>query len=58
MVRVLREEPDLSRMFMSFLLSRDIQIEADLIDHLFNSSEKRLARILLLLANFGNVVLS
>lgn len=38
---------------MSFLLSRSIQLEADLVDHLFNSSEKRLARILLLLANLG-----
>lgn len=53
MVRVLRDEPALSQMFMSFLLSRNIQVEADLIDHLFNSSEKRLARILLLLANIG-----
>jgi CRP/FNR family transcriptional regulator, cyclic AMP receptor protein len=53
MVRVLREEPDLSQVFMSFLLSRNIQIEADLVDHLFNSSEKRLARILLMLANIG-----
>jgi CRP-like cAMP-binding protein len=40
-------------MFTSFLLSRNIQIEADLVDQLFNSSEKRLARVLLLLANFG-----
>jgi len=53
MVRVLHEEPDLSELFMSFLLSRNIQVEADLVDQLFNSSEKRLARILLLLANFG-----
>jgi CRP/FNR family transcriptional regulator, cyclic AMP receptor protein len=53
MVRVLREEPELSQLFMSFLLSRNIQIEADLVDHLFNSSEKRLARILLMLANIG-----
>ncbi len=53
MVRVLRDEPTLSHMFMSFLLSRNIQVEADLVDHLFNSSEKRLARILLLLANIG-----
>ncbi len=52
MVRVLREEPALSQMFMSFLLSRNVQVEADLIDHLFNSSEKRLARVLLL-ANIG-----
>ncbi len=53
MIRVLREEPTLSQMFMSFLLSRNIQVEADLIDHLFNSSEKRLARTLLLLTNLG-----
>jgi CRP-like cAMP-binding protein len=53
MVRVLHEQPALSEMFMTFLLSRNIQIEADLVDQLFNSSERRLARVLLLLANFG-----
>jgi len=53
MIRVLRDEPTLSHLFMSFLLSRNIQVEADLVDHLFNSSEKRLARILLLLASIG-----
>jgi CRP-like cAMP-binding protein len=53
MIRVLHEEPGLSEMFMAFLLSRNIQIEADLVDQLFNSSERRLARLLLLLANFG-----
>jgi len=53
MVRVLREDPELSETFMAFLLSRNVQFEADLVDQLFNSSEKRLARILLLLANFG-----
>ena len=53
MVRVLRDEPTLSQLFMSFLLTRNVQVEAELVDHLFNSSEKRLARILLLLANFG-----
>jgi CRP/FNR family cyclic AMP-dependent transcriptional regulator len=53
MIRVLHEQPDLSETFMSFLLSRNIQIEADLVDQLFNSSEQRLARVLLLLANFG-----
>lgn len=53
MIRVMREQPKLSAMFMSFLLTRNIRIEADLVDHLFNSSEKRLARALLLLANFG-----
>jgi CRP-like cAMP-binding protein len=53
MVRVLHEQPALSEMFMAFLLSRNVQIEADLVDQLFNSSERRLARLLLLLANFG-----
>ena len=53
MVGVLHNEPKLSEMFMTFLLSRNIQFEADLVDQLFNSSEKRLARVLLLLANFG-----
>jgi CRP/FNR family transcriptional regulator, cyclic AMP receptor protein len=53
MIRVLHDEPTLSEMFMAFLLSRNIQFEADLVDQLFNSSERRLARLLLLLANFG-----
>jgi CRP-like cAMP-binding protein len=53
MIRVLHDEPTLSEMFMAFLLSRNIQFEADLVDQLFNSSERRLARVLLLLANFG-----
>jgi CRP/FNR family transcriptional regulator, cyclic AMP receptor protein len=53
MIRMLRDEPTLSEMFMGFLLSRNIQFEADLVDQLFNSSERRLARLLLLLANFG-----
>lgn len=53
MIRVLHDEPKISKMFMGFLLARNIQIEADLVDQLFNSSERRLARILLLLANFG-----
>ena len=52
-VRVLRDEPTFSEMFMSYLLARNIRIEEDLVDQLFNSSEKRLARVLLLLANFG-----
>jgi len=52
-VRVLRNEPAFSRMFVRYLLSRGIRIEEDLVGHLFNSSEKRLARVLLLLANFG-----
>jgi CRP/FNR family transcriptional regulator, cyclic AMP receptor protein len=53
MVAALRDEPDFSELFMSYLLSRNSRIEEDLIDQLFNSSEKRLARLLLLLANFG-----
>jgi CRP/FNR family transcriptional regulator, cyclic AMP receptor protein len=53
MVRMLHEQPDFSEMFMAFLLSRNIQIEEELVDQLFNSSEKRLARALLLLAHFG-----
>ena len=53
MIRVLREQPDLAETFMAFLLSRNIKVEADLVDQLFNSSERRLARLLLLLANFG-----
>jgi CRP-like cAMP-binding protein len=53
MVRLLRDEPEFSQLFMGFLLSRNVQIEADLVDQLFNSSEKRLARVLLLLAHFG-----
>ncbi len=53
MIRVLHEEPAFSGMFVSHLLARTIRVEADLVDQLFNSSEKRLARALLLLANFG-----
>jgi CRP-like cAMP-binding protein len=56
MTRVLREEPAFSETFIAHLLTRNIRIEEDLVDHLFNSSEKRLARILLLLANFGKDV--
>jgi CRP/FNR family transcriptional regulator, cyclic AMP receptor protein len=52
-IRVLHEQPTFSEMFMSHLLTRNIRVEADLVDQLFNSSEKRLARALLLLANFG-----
>jgi CRP-like cAMP-binding protein len=51
--KVLRKEPAFSEMFIAHLLSRTIRVEADLVDQLFNSSEKRLARLLLLLANFG-----
>jgi CRP/FNR family transcriptional regulator, cyclic AMP receptor protein len=53
MLRVLHEEPAFSEMFVSHLLARTIRVEADLVNQLFNSSEKRLARALLLLANFG-----
>lgn len=52
-IRVLHDEPTFSTLFITHLLSRNIRIEEDLVDQLFNSSEKRLARILLLLANFG-----
>lgn len=54
MLRVLRAEHELSDRFMSYILSRNIRIEEDLIDQLFNSSEKRLARTLLLLARYGS----
>jgi CRP/FNR family cyclic AMP-dependent transcriptional regulator len=53
MVRLLHAEPAMSELFMEHLLTRNGRIEADLVDQLFNSSEKRLARTLLLLANFG-----
>ena len=53
LVRALREDPAFSEMFLMHVLSRSIRFEADLVDQLFNSSEKRLARVLLLLANFG-----
>jgi CRP-like cAMP-binding protein len=53
MIRVLHEEPAFSELFVSRLLARTIRVEEDLVDQLFNSSEKRLARALLLLANFG-----
>ena len=53
MIRILREESTFAELFISHLLSRNIRIEEDLVDQLFNSSEKRLARILLLLAHFG-----
>jgi CRP-like cAMP-binding protein len=52
-VRVIHDEPAFSEMFIAHLLARTIRVEEDLIDQLFNSSEKRLARMLLLLANFG-----
>jgi len=53
MARVMHEEHSFSELFMRFLLARSMRIQADLVDQLFNSSEKRLARILLLMAEFG-----
>ena len=53
MLAELHSEPKFSELFMAYLLTRNSRIEADLVDQLFNSSEKRLARLLLLLANFG-----
>jgi len=53
MVAALHDEPNFSELFVAYLLTRNSRIEEDLIDQLFNSSEKRLARLLLLLANFG-----
>ncbi|MFZ1086429.1 MAG: Crp/Fnr family transcriptional regulator [Terracidiphilus sp.] len=53
MARVMHAEPEFSDMFMKFLLMRSMRTQADLVDQLFNSSEKRLARILLLMAEFG-----
>ncbi len=51
--RLLAEEPKFSEHFMNYLLTRSARVEADLVDHLFNNSEKRLARLLLLMANFN-----
>ena len=53
MIRVMHEEHSFSDLFLSFLLARSMRTQADLVDQLFNSSEKRLARILLLMAEFG-----
>ena len=55
MIRLLHEEPAFSDRFIAYMLTRNIRIEADLVDQLFNSSEKRLARTLLLLARYGQV---
>jgi CRP/FNR family transcriptional regulator, cyclic AMP receptor protein len=52
-IQVIHEEPAFAEMFIAHLLTRSVRTEADLVDQLFNSSEKRLARLLLLLANFG-----
>jgi len=56
MIRVLHEEHRFSDLFLKFLLARSMRIQADLVDQLFNSSEKRLARILLLMAEFGKPI--
>ena len=53
LIRVLHDQPAFAELFLRYLLSRNIRIEEDLVDQLFNSSEKRLARVVLLLANFG-----
>ena len=53
MIRVLHDEPTFSELFLAYLLARNIRIQEDLVDQLFNSSEKRLARVLLLMAHFG-----
>lgn len=53
MIAALHDQPKFSELFMAYLLTRNSRIEEDLIDQLFNSSERRLARVLLLLANFG-----
>jgi CRP/FNR family cyclic AMP-dependent transcriptional regulator len=53
LVRVLHEEPEFSEAFLSYILTRPARVEEDLVDQLFNSSEKCLARLLLLMANFG-----
>ena len=52
-IQVIHQQPTFSEKFIAHLLGRSIRVEADLVDQLFNSSEKRLARLLLLLANFG-----
>ncbi len=54
MVALLHQDPQFAERFLAYLLSRNVRMEADLVDHLFNSSEKRLARLLLLMANFGH----
>ncbi len=53
MIRMMHDEPEFANIFLKFLLSRSMRIQSDLIDELFNSSEKRLARILLVMAEFG-----
>ena len=53
LAKALKDHPELSERFMAFLLLRNSEVEADLVDHLFNSSEKRLARLLVMLAQVG-----
>ncbi len=53
MLELLHQDPEFAERFLAYMLARNIRMEADLVDHLFNSSEKRLARLLLLMANFG-----
>ncbi|HEV2418301.1 MAG TPA: Crp/Fnr family transcriptional regulator [Terriglobia bacterium] len=53
MIRLLHQEPEFAEAFISYMLSRNVRIEEDLVDQLFNSAEKRLARVLLLLARYG-----
>ncbi len=53
MIQVLHDEPTFSELFLAYVLSRNMRVEEDLVDQLFNSSEKRLARVLLLLSHFG-----
>jgi len=52
-LKAIHDDPEFADLFMTYILARTIRVEADLVDQLFNSSEKRLARLLLLLANFG-----
>ena len=54
MLQLLRDEPTFSKRFIAYMLARNLRVEADLVDHLFNSSEKRLARALLLLSRYGD----
>jgi CRP-like cAMP-binding protein len=54
MVSLLHKDPEFAERFLAYLLVRNVRLEADLVDHLFNSSEKRLARLLLLMANIGH----
>lgn len=53
MIQVIQKEPEFAALLLSYVLSRNVRVEEDLVDQLFNSSEKRLARLLLLMANFG-----